>query len=243
MKNLKSFTDKEALEEGAADYIFDKLQELKDKRERIYIVLAGGNTPKGCYRKLADKILAASYPVEKLYWFWGDERWVLPDHSDSNEKMARENLLNLIKAPETNIFSWNPCSNTPVECSAQYSRALKGALEDGGNILDLVILGMGDDGHTASLFPGSRYLTGEATSLLMSESIPGITAAVDVLKLNTTRLTMTPEFLNRGKEVLFLITGGGKKEVFKEVREGNKAYPAAWVTGESLSFFVTADLL
>lgn len=189
------------------------------------VALSGGATPK----KLHELIASAPYR-DRVDWghieiFFGDERAVPPDHPDSNYRMARETLLDRVPILEERVHRMQ---GEPADLAAEarrYSRLLEERLErtgEGVPILDLVFLGMGGDGHTASLFPGTAALSERREHVV----------ANDVPQLSTRRLTLTFPVLNAARSVVFLVTGEGKAErvaeIF-EVRPGAPAFPAGRV--------------
>ncbi len=230
----------------------------------VSIILAGGNTPVPVYRKLADVLSKRTVRViNKIKWFFGDERWVEVSHPDSNEGMARENLLNTIGAPEENIFSWrvkdfkgsNPkdWGWNVVQCALEYEKRLNNFFVSRGKKADIVLLGMGDDGHTASLFPDGEFWfsqdKGNLRSIIKQRVNPGIDRwAVGVYRkhLDVWRLTLTPAFLNMAKLVVFLIDGANKRKAFKEIvdniQSANKGLPASWIEGKETFYFVTSSV-
>jgi 6-phosphogluconolactonase len=184
----------------------------------FWVSLAGGTTPKELYRMLAEQPLTWS----DLHLLWGDERFVAHDHPDSNYRMVKEALLDRISGVGQ-CHPWKILDS--AEASAEdYEQVLRARPQG----VDLCLLGMGDDGHTASLFPGSKGLD--------EKNRWAIANWVD--KFASHRLSMTYPYLNQSKEVLFLVTGAGKAKALREVlRDGQ--HPAAGVRGrESTRFFV-----
>ncbi|AHE99140.1 6-phosphogluconolactonase [Thioalkalivibrio paradoxus ARh 1] len=173
------------------------------------MALAGGNTPRRLYRLLAGPPYALSIPWDRVRLFLGDERWVPVDHPDSNARMVREALLaGLLEAPA--FFPMPTDAEDPEQAARRYHECLvREVPSDAGNgvpRLDLVLLGMGDDGHTASLFPGTPVLDA-------SEPV----AAVFVPRLDSWRLSLTLPLLNAARHVLFLVTGADKAATLARV--------------------------
>jgi 6-phosphogluconolactonase len=174
-------------------------------RAQWRVALAGGSTPRSLYRELGD----VSVPADRLDWnrsqlFFGDERSVPPDHADSNYRMVRETLLSRISIPAANVRRMEGEATDLDAASARYQEAL------GEPPLDLAILGMGADGHTASLFPDTSALHERQRRCV----------AVAVPKLATTRITLTYPVFEAARELIFLIAGEDKATTLKRVIEG-----------------------
>src|SRR5215813_2683628 len=185
------------------------------------VALSGGNTPKSVYSLLADDpSLRAQVPWDRIHFFWGDERHVAPDHQDSNYRMAREAMLDKVPVPAANIHRIKGEYGDARLAADEYEEDLRaffklrsGALPR----LDLLLLGMGPDGHTASLFPGTKAL-GERERLVVSNWVE---------KFNTFRITMTLPVLNNAASVIFFVSGTEKSAVLHEVLEGQAGrYPS-----------------
>jgi 6-phosphogluconolactonase len=188
-------------------------------RGRFCVALAGGNTPRGVYALLAQD-QKDRLPWEKIYVFFGDERSVPPDHPDSNYRMARESLLSKVPIPPQNVF--RVLAELPPEAAAdQYDRHLRGFFHLADNawpVFDLILLGIGEEGHTASLFPGSAALA-EKSRLVVANWVE---------KFKTYRITFTYPVLNHAEEVVFLAAGQGKAQILRDIFDAAKKnnYPA-----------------
>ncbi len=180
---------------------------LADIQHMFSIVLSGGGTPKLLYELLATPAYRDRLNWSKVEVYFGDERCVGPDHADSNYRMAHEAMLSKLPVPECNIHRMRG-ELPPEQAATEYGQLLKGKFHDGGP--DLVLLGMGDDGHTASLFPGTAAL----------DETHHRCVANHVEKLDTWRITMTYPFLNRSAAVLILVEGQKKAARLHEVLEG-----------------------
>ncbi len=180
------------------------------------IALSGGSTPRRLYALLATPELAAEMPWQDTHIFWGDERHVAPDSPDSNYRMANEALLSHVPIPQENIHRIPAELPNAGTVAVAYADDLRRSFHLGADDpdalprFDLILLGMGEDGHTASLFPQSPALS----------ELKALVAANPVTKLDTTRITLTLPVLNHAARVWFLITGGGKAQVLMEVLEG-----------------------
>jgi 6-phosphogluconolactonase len=208
----------EGLAEAAARAFVEGAAEAIAERGRFAVALAGGSTPKATYEVLArDHSEDVDWP--NVHAFFGDERTVPPDHEDSNYRMAREALLDHVPVGSVHRVRGEL---PPDEAAASYERDLGQFFGGEFPVLDLVMLGIGEDGHTASLFPETAAL--EVTDRLA--------AANPVPKLDTTRLTLTVPVLNAAREVCFLVSGAGKAGSLAEILEGDAAprqYPAKLV--------------
>ncbi|MGH7214097.1 MAG: 6-phosphogluconolactonase [Tepidisphaeraceae bacterium] len=176
---------------------------------RFSVALAGGSTPKAMYELLAGEPYRARVDWAKVHVYFGDERTVPPDHAESNYRMAREALLWKVPIPDDNVHRMRGELPDPNEAAKEYGQMLKQTFGDAGG-LDLVLLGMGDDGHTASLFPGTVALN-ETHHRSVANFVP---------KLNTWRITLSAPFINRARHVLVLVTGHAKASRVAEVIEG-----------------------
>lgn len=213
---------------AAADEVLGTASAAVSQRGRFIIALSGGSTPKSLYNLIAanaDK----SIPWEKVFFFWSDERHVPPDNPDSNYRMAKENLLSKIPVPAANIFPVPAENPNAEEAAASYEATIRkffGAKAGEFPRFDLILLGMGPDGHTASLFPETAALQ-EKSRLVVANWVE---------KLNTSRITFTLPLLNAARSVLFLVSGSDKAGVLREVLEGNapgEKYPSKLIKPDS----------
>jgi 6-phosphogluconolactonase len=176
-------------------------------RGRFSVALSGGNTPRAVNSLLASE--HADLPWSKVFVFFGDERHVPPDHPDSNYRMANETLLSRVPIPESNVFRMR--AELDANAAADdYDRRLReffGIQSGAWPRFDLILLGMGEDGHTASLFPGSAAIQ-ERSRLAVANWIE---------KFQSYRITLTFPVLNHAAEDLFLVSGEGKSQVLREI--------------------------
>jgi 6-phosphogluconolactonase len=221
--NLRVYSDSRELSEAAAQMFVEEARRRIDESGRFAVALAGGSTPKMAY-----EILEREYGgPEDLDWskvhaFFGDERTVSPDHEDSNYRMAYETLLSRVPVGSVHRMRGEM---EPREAAALYEEELE-RFFGGPPVLDLVLLGIGEDGHTASLFPHTPAL--DARDRWVVEN--------PVEKLNTTRLTLTIPTVEAARKVAFLVAGEGKAEALEEILEGDAdphTYPAKLVRAET----------
>lgn len=187
---------------------------------RFTLSLAGGSTPRTLYRLLSSGKYCRQIPWDKVHLFWGDERCVAPDHPDSNYRMVNETLLSAIDIPAENVHRIK--GELGEGAAADYEKTLKMNFNTDGPgfpSFDLILLGMGDDGHTASLFPGTPEVSNEK----------GWVSKVFVKRLKSMRISLTPPVINSAAEIMLLVSGEGKAPALKEVLEGDfdpGRYPA-----------------
>ena len=201
--------DAAALAQTAAEYFARAAAENITQRGRFTVALSGGSTPKAMFALLAAEPFCGRIDWAKVYVFWGDERCVPPDHSDSNFRMTSEALLSKVNIPEKNVFRMHG-ELEPADAAKKYAETLLDFFQ-GAAVFDLVFLGMGADGHTASLFPGTSALHAEANEIAVENYVE---------KLNTTRLTLTAETINMAKDLVFLVAGADKATALHSVLEG-----------------------
>ncbi|MDX2159807.1 MAG: 6-phosphogluconolactonase [bacterium] len=199
-----------ALAHAVCDQIVDIADRAITTRGRFTMALCGGSTPKPIYEMLASRDYAEAFNWTYAHVFWGDERCVPPTHPDSNYRMARELLLNRVKVPLSNLHRMEG-ENNPVKASEAYEADLRDFFTKRMGIpkarFDLVLLGMGGDGHTASLFPGLSAVT-ETEKWVMAQYVE---------KLDSWRLTLTPAAINAASHVFFLVTGAEKNATLRRV--------------------------
>lgn len=207
--NIKIFPNLSTLSRAAAEFFCKIGNEAIKKHGRFSVALAGGSTPKSLYQLLASDACKNRIDWKRVFFFFGDERSVLPTDADSNFRMANENLLQPLQIAKENIFRWQTELKNAAENYEQTIREFFDLSEIEFPRFDLILLGMGDDGHTASLFPFTEAL--KETSRIAVEN--------QVEKLDTNRLTLTFPTINNAANIIFLISGGSKAEILREVLE------------------------
>ena len=220
LEGVEVYPDARQLAHAVADHFVLLSSEAIASHGRFAVVLAGGSTPKAAYALLATEEYATRVDWSRVYIFWGDERCVPPDHVDSNYRMAREVLLDHVPIPESNVHRMRG-ELEPGQAAGEYEAALRtfffprsGDRKAEGETLvpsfDLILLGMGDDGHTASLFPGTAAIH-EQTRWVVAHRVE---------KLDTWRITLTPVIINAAANVTFAVSGAGKAERLRQVLNG-----------------------
>lgn len=200
----------------AAGLMLSEARAALAERGEFRIALSGGNTPRPIYTEFGR--IAQALPWEKVRFTFGDERCVPPDNEQSNFRMARESLFEPYAIPEQSILRMRGEIDPPLAAQAYEDQLALLATQHGETIYrhDLILLGMGDDGHTASLFPGTVALE-EQVRRVVSNFVP---------KLNAWRLTMTLPLLNQARRVLFLVGSGKNQELLESVLAGDSEFPA-----------------
>jgi 6-phosphogluconolactonase len=212
-----------ALAEVAAGLIVECACGAVAARGRFAIALAGGATPRETYSQLATSPSRESMPWDRTWVFFGDERAVPPDHEESNYRMVRETLLSAVPLPPGQVFRMRGEAEDQERAAADYARAMRDAFdvpEGGVPRFDLVLLGLGVDGHTASLFPNSPALRESARWVV---SVHASAAAIPA------RLTMTIPVFNAARRIAFLSAGAEKAKVIRAVLQEGAPLPAGLI--------------
>jgi 6-phosphogluconolactonase len=206
---LQVYADHAALSLAAAVLFSVQAQEAVQTRGRFVVALAGGNTPRGTYDILAGLPFRGEVPWDKVHVFFGDERCVPPDDLRSNQRMVREALLEHVPIPQNQIHPIL-CLASPEEAAGRYETILRGFFAVGPPRFDLVLLGMGEDGHTASLFPNTPALDEQDRWAV------GVCPPTQEL----CRVTLTRPTINQAAVIAFLVSGEDKAATLREVQEG-----------------------
>ncbi len=219
----------ELLARQAADWL---CEQALAKNGRFSVCLSGGSTPRRLYELLAMAPRSAAFPWLQTDWFWGDERFVPHSHPDSNYRMAREALFKHVRIPPANIHAVLTDNFTPQASALAYQSELQsyyGAmqLDPARPLFDVMLLGLGPDGHTASLFPGDAML---------QERERWVGAVIGVK--DEARITLTYPVLQSARATAFLVAGADKRAVLDRVLSGDSDLPAARLQPQgSLTFF------
>jgi 6-phosphogluconolactonase len=214
LSNVRVVANLPALFQAEADDFVSGATNAVKSNGRFTAALSGGSTPKALYGLLATNY-RDTLPWDKMFFFFGDERHVPPDHPDSNYRMASEAMLSKVPVPAANVFRVSAENPDAHQAAAEYEQTLRTFFKLSAGIFprfDLVLLGMGPDGHTASLFPGSKGLQ-ERSRLVIANWVE---------KFQTDRITLTLPVLNNAAAVTFLAGGADKADTLKEVLQGKQ---------------------
>lgn len=200
----------ESLSQAAAGLFVQRARQAVQDQGRFSVALSGGHTPLRTYELLAQPPFRDRTPWTQVYIFWCDERCVPPDDPRSNAGMAHRTLLNHVPIPSAQIHPIS-CTETPQEAAAQYETVLHDFFGDQSPRFDLIFLGLGENGHTASLFPGTAVL----------EEQERWVAEVYVVEQQLYRVTLMASLINEAAVVAFLVSGATKSRVLKQILEGS----------------------
>lgn len=220
-KNLHVFPTPSAFVEGVSCLLVQAIGRVADERGLCRLVLAGGNTLRRIYHRLGESPFREQIPWNALNLYWGDERAVPPDHPDSNYRMVREALLDHVPIPEEQIHRI-PSEHPPEKAACLYEQELMKQFQGRFPEFDIILLGLGTDGHTASLFPNSRLL----------QNTEDWVATGYVSQERGWRISLTLPVLNRGERIYFLVSGKRKASIVRTIFNLSKPsylYPASLI--------------
>ena len=230
---LKICPNDEQFNRSAAEKFVEIGNKAIAERGRFTAALSGGSTPKAIYQLLASEEFRNKIDWKSVFFFFGDERNVAADSDESNFKMANENLFTRLNIEKDKILRWQTQLTSAQKIAEDYAARVQKFFR-GFPVFDLILLGMGADGHTASLFPFSEALN-EAEAIAVANRLE---------KLETTRLTLTFPVINNARNVIFLIKGEDKAETLREVLRGEfqpEKYPSQNVNPKNGELFWLVD--
>ncbi|MCC9603891.1 6-phosphogluconolactonase [Stieleria sp. JC731] len=225
---FEPYTDLATLQASVTDAFCDLVVETLKSQETFSVSLSGGSTPKRVYELLGKRDL----PWGRIHFFWGDERNVPHDHQDSNFLMVKTALLDHVPVPASNVHPVQVNVDAPADAARAYAAEMQSHFGSDIPAFDLVLLGMGDDAHTASLFPETKALD-EFDASFVENFVP---------KFDAHRYTMTYPAISAGKNIWFIITGAAKLPALKEVLFGDRdiaKYPSQGI--KPTRWFVDAE--
>jgi 6-phosphogluconolactonase len=218
--DTRVYPDLEALSRGALEHVLGALRDAVTERGRFAIALSGGHTPAKMYALWAEQY-AKLTPWDRVHVFWSDERYVAQDDLLSNYRMALETLLSHVPIPTANVHPYATSLPEPVKVAEAYEADLKKFFGSQAPEFDVQLLGLGVEGHTASLFPNSLALD-EKKKWVMAVRAPVVPPE---------RLTFTPVVLNRGRNTFFLASGKDKGEILREISSEPDSQPSKFPAG------------
>ena len=232
MPDKTIWKDHEAMSMAAAHFFVLTCHQAIAKRGRFTVALSGGNTPKRTYELLATPAFSKNISWKKVFLFWSDERFVSHKSPDSNYNMVKKSLLDHIGIPLKNI-SPVPVTGNPEQCACQYEATIKKYYNNKQAIFDWILLGTGNDGHTASLFPHSPVLN-ENRKLIKQVWLP---------EKKSWRISFTYPLINKAKQIILLVSGKEKMHVVNAVftKRAKKIYPVQYVNAERSLWIMDRD--
>ncbi|WP_333854318.1 6-phosphogluconolactonase [Epilithonimonas sp.] len=231
--NITVFNNLEKLYQKSAETFVELAEKSIQKHDKFVVALSGGSSPKAIFQLLATKEYAEKVEWSKVYFFWVDERWVSLDNDKSNAKMTFETLLNHVPVHQNHIFPMYKDGVEPEEFAKEYETQIRNVLGNDG-VFDFILLGMGDDGHTASLFPGEEILNEKEKW-------------VDAYYLKPQemyRITLTAPIINNAENILVVAFGESKKHALNEVLNGAynpQLYPLQLINKKDTFQFFTDE--
>ncbi|MBP7792117.1 MAG: 6-phosphogluconolactonase [Candidatus Goldbacteria bacterium] len=239
---IKEYKDMETLSLKAADFIVYMADRTIKTQGFFIMALSGGNSPRLIYSMLAEKKFNKKIDWSKVIFFWGDDRYIPHINSESNYRMAYDTLISRIDVPQENVFRIPTEVSPPEEAALLYETIMKKVfiklnaidIDKKLPVFDMIILGVGRDGHTASLFPGHRAVNEQKRWVTHVKAHARVTLH--------DRITITLPVINNAKNVMFIISGEGKGKIIRDIVEekrAGKAYPASMIKphdGQSVWF-------
>jgi len=232
--NITVFDNLDTLYKKAADTFVELSKQSIEKNNQFTVALSGGSSPKVIFKLLATEEYSQKVEWNKVYFFWVDERWVSLEDEKSNAKMTFETLLDHVPVNKDHVFPMYKDGIEPEDYAKEYEQEIKNVLGEQG-IFDFILLGMGDDGHTASLFPGEKILDEKEKW-------------VDAYYLKPQemyRITLTAPIINKAENILVVAFGKSKKPALNEVLNGEynpKLYPLQLINKkETFQFFTDKE--
>ncbi len=219
--NAKIFPDLDSLSRAAMDETLAIIRDAVAQRGRFAIALSGGHTPAKMYELWAATPYRDQTPWDRVHLFWGDERYVAQDDPLSNFRMTHETLISRVPIPPANVHPMSTLPGPPEKSAEAYEQELRKFFGAAPPEFDLQLLGLGPEGHIASLFPGAPALEEKQRWVM----------AVEAPAKPPQRLTLTPVVLNRGRNTFFLVAGKDKREIISALRNEPDSKPSQYPAG------------
>lgn len=210
---INIYDDGEKLSLAAAELFAEKACKAVEMRGRFTVALAGGETPRRIYELLGKEPFRSRIPWKNAHIFWGDERYVPSNDIRSNQLMARQSLLDHVPIPDEQVYPII-CESTPERSANDYEKVIRFTFQGQDPQFDIILLGLGTDGHTASLFPNTTVL----------DERDRLVGHVYLAEQNSYRVTLTAPIINQAATIVFLVNGGAKAQVLNEVLEGPRDF-------------------
>lgn len=207
--NITTFDNLETLYTAAADNFVEQAATAIADHNQFTVALSGGSSPKAIFQLLATEKYSTKIDWSKVFIFWVDERWVPLTDDRSNAKMTFDTLLDLVPIPENNVFAMYKDGIEPQDYAVEYEKQVRAVVGEEGRF-DFMLLGMGEDGHTASLFPGEEILNEQEKWV----------SAYFLAPQDMFRITLTAPLINKAKHILLVTFGAGKKNALHEILHG-----------------------
>lgn len=214
---LYIYKDEGTLTVSVADWIVENIRSTLKQKDRFTLALSGGNTPKKLFSLLASEAYCNKIDWNRMHIFWGDERAVPFDDERNNAKVAFEVLLDKVPLVLSQVHRME--TSFPEKSAIAYENLLHTYFDGNENSFDLVMLGIGEDGHTLSVFPGSPLLNDHHSWV----------SAVFVPDQEMWRITLTPLIVNKSTQIIFLVSGPSKSGILHKILEPGSAYPASLI--------------
>jgi 6-phosphogluconolactonase len=208
--NLHTYKSADALSHGVAEWMSEYIRRVLREKDRFTLALSGGSTPQKLHKVLASSPFKEEIDWSKIHFFWGDERAVPFDDERNNAKMAFDSLLDYVPVKKEQIHLMRT-DIEPEAAAKEYEEILHSYFDEGGHTFDLVLLGMGDDGHTLSLFPGTEIV----------HEKDAWTKSFYLTQQSMYRISLTAPVVNLSSAVAFLVTGNNKAQTLKQVLNGS----------------------
>jgi len=221
---IHKYSSPEQSIDALAELLVERIASAIHEEEECTIVLSGGNSPRKLYEKLASPDYAERVDWSRVYFFFGDERYVPSNNDEYNGRMAKESLFDPLGIDPSHVYYYDT-SLQPEDCARDYSKKIKMHFGNRPIRFNIMLLGLGDDAHTASLFPHTPILKEEKA----------LVSAVKVDKLNSWRISLTAPLINEAEWIAFLVFGDSKKNAMEEVIRGDKnpdEFPAQLIAPE-----------
>lgn len=231
--SIITFPDSEQLARDAAVIILKIIQGVTSQNHLCHIALAGGNTPRGTYRQIASLYAKHNIDWNNVFIYWSDERYVPHNHPQSNYHMSHDELLIHLPLPENNIIPINT-DLPPRDSAHDYEQKIL-SIMGSPPVFDIIMLGMGPDGHTASIFPGDNAVL-QSTNWV---------EATYVYTLQSWRITFTPKLIKLARNVIILVSGDTKKEVLKHILNQDsmiQQYPITTIQPQDGHLYLLTDI-